>query len=302
MLTFLIFLIGALASLVFQLWKRVGELEAAAKRTPQIHPQWFLRELRSRHAGRFPPSPEPHDEFQAAEELARIVSTPLPALRRVLTFSMWMSRDFVTNVIGMTEDELLEVRHRLAPDRLWPAVSMTIEQWENHTVVFENSKRVQANYDGALWDQCAAYPYRILHHEFGRPVPTGATADAWSFEVVVWEGAIRCWARGGRFKATGLLGPAEDEFQFITIPLDPDKLARFLRPKPEPEDLADELEAMRRLGETDPSAGELAEQIDGLEATSHDDESEPWDRSYEYSDENVGWHLHVLDNVAYAKR
>jgi len=99
----------------------------------------FLRRVRDYHLGRFPKLREHLDPVEAAEELAVAFATERPALKRVLMFSMWMSREFVRDVVGIADSELEGLKDRLAETRFWPAVSMTIEEWDTHTAIFDYS-------------------------------------------------------------------------------------------------------------------------------------------------------------------
>lgn len=266
-------------AIAFVIWRITRPLEQRLERlerlmssgTPddkRIDAQRFLETLRELHLGRFPRSTEPLDRRDAAEELADIMATERPALKRVLTFSMWMSRNFIANVIGMTEGDLQEVRDHTAPERFWPAYDTTIEQWATHTVVFSGANYVRTMYEENLWHDWS--PHVVWRHDFGEV----GSQERWTLAIVIFNNTIRCWAEGGRFKGRYWSGEAEDEFQFITIPLNPTELEPFLRPDTEP---------------PDPQYGY---------------KSKPWDKQFTFSDESkgIGWNLHVLDKVASARR
>jgi len=92
---------------------------------------------------------------------------------------------------------------------------------------------------------------------------------------VRYEDAIKCWAIGGRFQGKYWCGESEDQYLFITIPLEPNQLNRYIRP-----DGDETVEAPYRY------------------------KSRPWDAQYrgEDKDGNTGWNLRILDNRAYAHR
>jgi hypothetical protein len=202
------------------------------------------------------------------EGIARALTTQLPPLQRVLTFSMWMSRDFVRNVAGITDAELEEIKEKVAKVRVWPAQSITVQQWNTHTVVVFDDSCQKTIYESKPWDDLVD-PTTIWQHTFGQNVD-GPCKDG-ILEVVFHQRAIKCWARNGRFKGKYWSHKSEDEYLFITIPLEDDKLNSFLVP-----DNDDSVEPPYRY------------------------ESQPWDKMYhcENNERGIGWDLHILDNIA----
>lgn len=262
----------------FVIWllARVRELErlnTTRTRAEVLDVQEFLKTLRDYHLGRFPRLNEAHDSIDGARELAEILSIERPGLRRVLSFSMWMSRTFVRDVAGITDEELTELENQIfvTEERVWPTSSMTIEQWDTHTVVIDGRGHRTTIYSPEPWHM-AMRPNVICRLPFGT---SKGPSQRGTLEIVLWDDAIRCWAIEGRFKGRYWSGESEKEYLFITIPLKQDELNTFVRPDDD-------------------------ESVD----TEYRYKSKPWDKQYEKEDENkgVGWSLHVLDNVAYAQR
>lgn len=217
-----------------------------------------------------------NDRPMNSMELARALTIEIPPLQRVLTFSMWMSRDFVRNVAGITDAELEEIEGKVVtPDRIYPAYAVTIEQWNTHTVICPDLAahgfgRQKTIYEPRPWDDLGD-THLVWFHTFGEKID--GPSKGGNLEVVFHGRAIKCWARHGRFGGYPWTDDAEDKYLFMTIPLNEDKLNEFL--------VRDEHDS------ADPECRGVCE---------------PWEHRYHYEDEvkGIGWELGIQDNIARA--
>ena len=94
-----------------------------------------------------------------------------------------------------------------------------------------------------------------------------------SLEIVKDDNSIKCWGRDGRFMGKFWRGAAEDEYVFITIPLDEEKLRPYLRQD---------------------------EESDGL---GRPYKTRDWHHEYICDDPcGFGWHIAITDMVSYFNR
>jgi hypothetical protein len=205
----------------------------------------FLHQLCSRLVDRFPDihyfvklltnfgATGYRDEPISEEELARALTLDIPPLQRVLTFSMWISRDLIRNIAGITNEELEGIKECVTTaDGFYPAFQMTIEQWNTHTVIVDDrSGHRQTIYEHKPWKELGEF-YIIWKHTLGDAINTPHIEG--SIEVVLHDNDIKCWLRNGRF-GQNWDGEAKGQNELIKIPLDDDRLEPFLRPD-DPED------------------------------------------------------------------
>lgn len=206
------------------------------------------------------------------EHVAESLETIPPSLRRVYSFSMWMTREFTRDVVGITDEELSELDERvhLAPERFWPAPDVTIEEWDTHIAIFHNGRHALTAYRTDI--DAFSYPMRVWFHTFGFKV-NGPTKNG-SLEVVLDRDAIICRGVDGRFgrKAWQWL-EAKTEHMYITIPLRAAELAPYMSPDHKSDD------------------PELSY------------ENTPYRREYYHEDaKGFGWRLILRDMVAYQRR
>jgi hypothetical protein len=178
-------------------------------------------------------TPEEAAEQTADHVAEQIVTTltapPPPPLRRVIWFSMWMSREFTKEVVGLTDAELEEVKDQVAPARFWPSTGTTLEQWTTHMAVFDRIEEgYSSKYRFTLYEPISvSAPTVLCSHRFGSAAK-GPSAGA-LLEIVLHDNAIKCWGREGRFQGKYWFGEAEDRNIFINIPLHEEQLRPHLR-------------------------------------------------------------------------
>jgi hypothetical protein len=286
----------------------------------------FLQELCDRLIDRFPNihyyvkflnSPDdPTDGKSRKQEpatpvdLARALTIEIPPLRRVLTFWMWMSRDFARNVVGITDEELEEIKEKVFDNKIYLAYSTIIEQWNTHTVIspgsITDSGRPKTIYEREPWKELGKF-YPIWRHAFET---IDGPSKGGSLEVAFHQNAIKCWARYGRF-GSGVDCEAQERYQFITIPLDEEKLKPFLRPDdPEDGDETDWYPRERYVSEPGYKEYRYEDNVKrpAFEETQVpsgivDESGKPILKSEKIETEEeagVGWILHVQDNIARA--
>jgi hypothetical protein len=214
-------------------------------------------------------SDDPDNEsWNNGRALAQAVATRLPSLERVMTFSMWMSRDFMRKSVGITDEELGEIGDKVAETRFWPAFKTTIQQWNSHAVIIDELDHQKFIYEAEPWNDLLT-THILWQHKFGGKVE--GPNKGGKLEVVFHENAIKCWARDGRFQGKYWNDESEDEYEFIRIPLNEEELNHFLVV-----DDHESVDAEMRFT------------------------NQPWDKTYYYKakNEEIGWELHVLDNIA----
>ncbi len=285
----------------------------------------FLQELCDRLIDRFPnihdyvkflnrPDGNSLKEKPAnSVDLARALTVNIPPLQRVLTLWMWMSRDFARNVAGIADAELEEIKEKVFDNKIYLAYSTIIEQWNTHTVIFSSitdSCRPKTIYEPRPWEDLFT-EHVLWQHDFNKaPGDHFAKSRRGSLEIVFHHDAIKCWARYGRF-GCGVDLEAKDQYQFITIPLDEEKLKPFLRPDdPEDSDETDWFPRHRYISESgykeyryEDNVKRPAFRETQVPTGIVDESGKPTLKSEKIEiegDASVGWILCVQDNIARA--
>ena len=177
------------------------------------------------------------DDVRGAEELVdhyvgyRLFSHT-PALRRVLFVNIGVTFDFLREKGGIAADDLKGLEQQFnctsPPSVFFPANGMVIEEWATHSVVTDFSGLRKVIYPdhrslGKSWID----PVVIWSHSLP---PTEADRshlfDA-NMEVVLHEGFIKFWLRGGRFWQTHGSGEARSEYRLAEIPLQETNLQQY---------------------------------------------------------------------------
>ncbi len=214
----------------------------------------------------------------AEQIVAALTEPPPPPLRRIIWFSMWMTREFTREVVGLADEDLEEVKDQVAPTRFWPSSGTTLEQWVTHTAVFDRiGEGCSPRYRLTLYEPISRLAPSVLwSHGFGTATK-GPNAGA-VLEIVLHDNTIKCWGRGGRFQGKYWSGEAEDRNIFITIPLDEERLRPYLR-------------SAEKVGDDGPASLEPPHG------------AKPWQGEYAHEDSRgYGWTLTVTDMIAWTRR
>jgi hypothetical protein len=160
------------------------------------------------------------EQFQRIEDRLRAHT---PALRRVLTFSVGISRAHFQQKTGITDEELHGLEQRLAPDVFWPADSMVMEEWGTHTIVRDLSGHLATFY----WGEYNSFSGPLVIWRHNLPKRQGELFTP-SLELVLHENYIKVWAVDGRFET---MIPAEREAKleniFSVVPTKEKELSQF---------------------------------------------------------------------------
>jgi hypothetical protein len=199
-----------------------------------------------------------------------------PALRRVLSFSIGVSLDFLREKTGITVTDLKGLEQYFSgdeaePKAFWPAMSMVIEEWATHTVITDFSGRRDVIYPDYNFGHYSVDPRVIWKHALPGTRMFNFTVGG-NLEIVLYHGSILFWARDGRFGRRVPDGQAENEYQLVGIPMEPESLEKYRTSTDKPNE--------------DPEI--RVAQV-------------PWIRHYEHEEpaENFRWHLTVNDIVGY---
>jgi hypothetical protein len=231
-------------------------------------------------------------ESQRVQELEKQQKRPsedflrqnIPSLRRILEFSIGISRQYFQAKTGITDEELEGIDkgqgHYVASAVFWPASSIVIEEWATHTLIRDYAGQRHVLYPGECsaldsisigrYDPFPIWQYKLPRREgewFG-PV----------LEIVLHEQCIKFWARDGRFGRRIPPEPeATSENVFAVIPLEEESLAQY-----------------RWVPDT-------SSEDPFLRGAQH-----PWTKRYSHSEPGADihkrtlvWHLKVIDLVAW---
>lgn len=218
---------------------------------------------------------------QVAEQIA-VALTARPPLLKVISFSMWMTRDFTRDVASITDAELKELKGQVAAALFWPTSGMTAQEWTTHTVVLDDFEGFSRYRKTFYKPRPRSYSPTVLWSHTFRPKVEDGFADvfgpnAGALEIVLHENAIKCWGREGRFGGKYWSGEAEDRHVFITIPLDDEHVRPYLRPDEEPDN-------------------------EGPVCLEPPYKNKPWHREYQHADpRGYGWNLAISDMVVYLR-
>lgn len=198
---------------------------------------WKLfRRLRSRLSVRHPSVLKKWEEYENDDNLIRDLSkaltTDLPPLERVLTFSMSMKLESLKRVARISDRDLeaRQFKKMLCGDEIRPAHKVTMEQWNTHTVIIPSTE----------YSRYSRRSGTIYRHRPWTDWQWGHIIWCWelsemfggSLEVVLNANAIRFWGRGGQFQTKFFRAVADDSNVFINIPLDDQELSSYLVVKP----------------------------------------------------------------------
>jgi hypothetical protein len=234
----------------------------------------------------------------------------IPGLRRVVSFSIGVSLDFLREKTGVTLEELKDVDRQLLPELpalapsliidpstgqpfsvvspdpvrsryLWVGNSIVIEEWSTHIVVMDSGKRnviYAKNLGDFRWHPLVLWSRRVPEKLTYHPAEgCYFSVDDGDLEVALYDNSIWFWARRGRFHFGGFDGNARREHCLVQIPLEEKMLEEFRFPPIEPDS-------------------------DGLD--DEDLAQEDWIHNYGHreSDENPAfiWQLTVRDIAKYA--
>jgi hypothetical protein len=128
-----------------------------------------------------------------------------PALRRVLSFSIGVSLDFLREKTGITVTDLKGLEQYFSgdeaePKAFWPAMSMVIEEWATHTVITDFSGRRDVIYPDYNFGHYSIDPRVIWKHALPGTRMFNFTVGG-NLEIVLYHGSILFWARDGRLAA-----------------------------------------------------------------------------------------------------
>ncbi len=279
--------IGQVLLLGLALWLRwrVDRLEQRLTRMDpgqSIDTPEFFRRLQEYYTDRLPTLSGARDSAEAADELASAIAADQPSLQQVIVVSMKLPLGAIKDV-KMTDAAIDDFWSKVTDHGFWPIPSMTIERWSTHTTVFAGSGHRRTIYH--LDHDWLHWPSVLWERPFAVSKPE--TADSGALEVVLWDNMIKCWARGGQFEGKYWSGESDDDYEFIAIPLDEDRLKVFLRP-----DDDESVEAPYRY-EGRPWNRQYSNRYEGR----------PWNRQYSSGGgHDATWSLEILDYVAWARR
>jgi hypothetical protein len=139
-----------------------------------------------------------------------------PALRRVVSFSIVFSLDFLREKTGVTVEDLKGLEQQFgtrdsAPTDFCPAMPTLMEEWATHTVVTDFSGRRRVIYPNSNLGHYSNYPEVIWSHSL--PGTTAFGQMGGNLEVVRFCDSIHFWARGGRFGPQS--GQAKPEYCLV---------------------------------------------------------------------------------------
>jgi hypothetical protein len=177
-----------------------------------------------------------HDAHDAAKLVDHYVGHRLfshtPALRRVLFVKIAVTFDLLRERGGIAAADLkgLEQQFNCAspPSVFFPASGMVIEEWATHSVVSDDSglrKVMYPDYRG--FGKSCIDPVVIWSHSLPPTEADRAHLFDAKMEVVLHEGFIKFWLRGGRFRGRPWNHDAEPEYQLAEIPLQETDLDQY---------------------------------------------------------------------------
>jgi hypothetical protein len=153
--------------------------------------------------------------------------TQTPALRRVVSFSIFVTFDYLQEKTGVTLNEMPSFEQQWSVGTakrvkvFAPAKSIVVEEWATHTVVTDFSGRRETFYAPTCRRE---WPLTLWSHF----LPPTENSKSGYLEVVLWYGEICFWARGHRFDTSGrILEPLKGNI-LLSIPLENTKMLEEL--------------------------------------------------------------------------
>ncbi|MEK7408645.1 MAG: hypothetical protein AAB225_26560 [Acidobacteriota bacterium] len=257
--TILVALIAVAVFVVAHLLDRIRRLEQRFEQRFDSQSADLLRLVNHMGTAVLQPGPDEAERPKAEslyeasklmDEIGYHLRRHIPALREVLSVRIGVSLEFLREKTGITDEELKGLEGQLSPEALWPASSMVIEEWSTHTVITDFSGRRDVIYPD--WNFLDLEPRVIWEHVLPG---TRGFHNGGKLEVVLHEGGVKFWARGGRFKGRHWCGESEDEYLLASVPLSEDGLRNY-RILAEPSDDPEMASWIRHYG-----SGVLAEGV-----------------------------------------
>jgi hypothetical protein len=227
--------VGVVAAYIAGLVDRVKRLEKQAEQTSKE----FVEVVNRLAARYFHPSVselkdiKAHDTGTALDRIENYIFRSLfkytPALRRVVSFSILVSVDFLREKTGVTLDDLKGLEQQFGdpePKELWVAKSTVMEEWATHTVVTDFAGRREVIYPSYNFGHYMIDPKVIWSHSLpGTEMFNYSTGG--NLEIVLFQGSIFFWAKGGHFGSGMEKGGAKAEYYLVHVPLDEGMLKEF---------------------------------------------------------------------------